>query len=118
MMRLYWMAGDRDAALAQYKRCSEILRDELGVDPMRETTRVYHQMANNLFSQPPPLKLAPAQPGSLNPGETPEGSLQALAEKTLLRLHYLQSLLEDTRSELRTIESLIHHELLNSDVSR
>ena len=49
MMRLYWMAGDRDSALAQYRRCAQILGDELGIAPMRETAQVYHQMAHNQY---------------------------------------------------------------------
>jgi hypothetical protein len=138
MMRLYWQAGDRDAALAQYKRCNQILRDELGVAPMRETTLVYQQMAHNQYSPPlaarspsaMPPAVSPAMPMALPPAlpqtrqhrnaaaEPADGGLQALAEKTLQRVQYLQSLLEETRAELRSIETLIHHELLNSDLAK
>jgi DNA-binding SARP family transcriptional activator len=117
MMRLYWMAGDRDAALAQYKRCCEILRDELGVAPMRETAQVFQQMAHGQYM--PSLATRLVNPG-LETGvqhkllEIREGGLQDLAEKTLQRVHYLQTLLEDTRTELSYIESLINRELLNS----
>jgi len=37
LMRLYAASGDRHCALEQYKRCVEILRDELGVEPSDET---------------------------------------------------------------------------------
>lgn len=121
MMRLYWMAGDRDAALAQYKRCCEILQDELGVAPMRETTQVYQQMANNLYPPPGLVVAAPSpaiRPPHSHSSDAQEKGVQNLAEKTLQRVVYLQNLLEETRAELHYLESLIHRELLNSNISK
>jgi DNA-binding SARP family transcriptional activator len=119
MMRLYWMAGDRDSALAQYRRCAQILGDELGIAPMRETALVYHQMAHNQYiPERPGIEPLPALSSSPARGKSPaqnENSLHTLAEKTLQRVQYLQAMLEETRSELRQIESLIHQELLNTD---
>jgi DNA-binding SARP family transcriptional activator len=37
LMALHYMRGDRPAALLQYERCRELLRDELGVSPMPQT---------------------------------------------------------------------------------
>ena len=37
LMRLLAAAGHREAALAQYQRCTELLRTELGLAPMAET---------------------------------------------------------------------------------
>jgi DNA-binding SARP family transcriptional activator len=102
MMRLYWQAGDRSAALAQYKRCAQILREELGIAPLQETTSVYQQMIHNQYV-----------PGALKPAlrrNTPDQGLQALAEKALQRLNYLQQMLEETNAELRQIETLLHPE--------
>jgi DNA-binding SARP family transcriptional activator len=38
VMRCLWRAGNRAAALQQYEACARLLRDELDVPPMRETT--------------------------------------------------------------------------------
>jgi predicted ATPase/DNA-binding SARP family transcriptional activator len=38
----YLAAGDRAEALAQYERCRAVLQRELGVDPLPETTALYH----------------------------------------------------------------------------
>jgi DNA-binding SARP family transcriptional activator len=37
IMALHYQRGDRPAALLQYERCRELLRDELGVSPMAQT---------------------------------------------------------------------------------
>ena len=106
MMRLYWQAGNRSAALAQYKRCAQILREELGIAPLQEITTIYHQMIHNQYS-PVLQRMAPER--SLS-----DQGLHALAEKALLRLQYLQQMLEETNAELRQIETQLHSNLLNS----
>jgi len=116
MMRLYWQSGNRSAALAQYKRCVQILREELGIAPLQETTAVYQQMIHNQYS---PEVQRMGSKGALNgrndkPGVSDQG-LQALAEKALQRVQILQRMLEETNSELRQIETLIHSNLLNSE---
>jgi DNA-binding SARP family transcriptional activator len=44
LMRMYYCAGDRTAALRQYYRCVETLREELGVEPAESTKVLYHAM--------------------------------------------------------------------------
>ncbi len=41
LMRLLAMEGERSAALAQYETCRRILQQELGVEPMTETTALF-----------------------------------------------------------------------------
>lgn len=41
LMRLYALSGRRAAALKQYRECVRLLRRELGVSPLEETTAVY-----------------------------------------------------------------------------
>ncbi len=44
---LMWMlarTGDRSGALAQYETCRQVLAQELGVEPVRETTALYEQI--------------------------------------------------------------------------
>lgn len=44
LMRLYYLAGDRTAALRQYDRCVEALHRELAVRPARRTIALYEQI--------------------------------------------------------------------------
>jgi len=41
LMACYYRLGDRAAAIRQYHRCVELLRDELGLSPMPETENLY-----------------------------------------------------------------------------
>ncbi len=113
MMRLYWSLGDRNAALAQYKRCTQILRDELGIPPMKETTQVYLQMIHNRYN---PIEADRGNHVSLplvrNAG--PEESNQPLARQALHKLQYLHEVIEEAGRELRTLENLINSVLLDS----
>ncbi len=61
-MALLSHSGQRSAALAQYETCCRVLRDELGVEPMAETTALYERIReaavtppNNLPSPPTPI---------------------------------------------------------------
>jgi predicted ATPase/DNA-binding SARP family transcriptional activator len=44
VMRLLAAAGQRNAALAQYQNCRQILEAELGVEPEEGTTALYHSI--------------------------------------------------------------------------
>jgi DNA-binding SARP family transcriptional activator len=44
VMRLYAAQGRRDLLRRQYDRLCSLLLDELGVEPMPETTREYHRL--------------------------------------------------------------------------
>src|SRR6266545_2065585 len=41
LMRVFARQGRRNAALAQYARCRQVLADELGIEPVAETTALY-----------------------------------------------------------------------------
>jgi DNA-binding SARP family transcriptional activator len=101
MMRLYWLAGNRPAALAQYRRCAQILREELNILPMRETSAVYQQMIHNQY---PALHAAPVPP--LAAPET-NAVPPLVNENLILRLQRLQQVIEDTRIELSQLEALL-----------
>lgn len=51
LMQLYAWAGQRAAALHQYRECVQVMEQELGVAPLEETTRLYQAIKEN---QPPP----------------------------------------------------------------
>jgi predicted ATPase/DNA-binding SARP family transcriptional activator len=52
-MLAYCRLGQRDAALAQYRRCREIVRGELDAEPMRETTELYQAILEGWFAVEP-----------------------------------------------------------------
>jgi DNA-binding SARP family transcriptional activator/Tfp pilus assembly protein PilF len=55
LMQLYAWAGQRAAALRQYRECVRTLEGELGVSPLEETTRSYQAIKENDLPSPPVL---------------------------------------------------------------
>jgi DNA-binding SARP family transcriptional activator len=55
LMQLYAWAGQRAAALRQYRECVRILEGELGVSPLEETTGIYEAIQENDLPPPPAL---------------------------------------------------------------
>ncbi len=55
LMRLLARSGQRGAALAQYDLCRETLADELGAEPMPETTALYERLKAAAEVTLPPL---------------------------------------------------------------
>ncbi len=102
MMHLFWLLVDRNAALAQYKRCVQILREELDVAPMKRTTRLYQLMLHNQY-EPDAWPDALSETGP----QTQTQPLQTLDQQTLQLVQRLQSSLEETRAELRILKGLI-----------
>ena len=51
LMRLLALNGQRGAALAQYESCRSLLAEELGVEPGEETTKLYEQIRDGMFSR-------------------------------------------------------------------
>ncbi|MEM7342708.1 MAG: bacterial transcriptional activator domain-containing protein [Chloroflexota bacterium] len=113
MMRLYWLAGNRSAALSQYKRCVQILGEELGVDPMKETTQLYQSMQHNQFN--PNIDTVQPSSTALSPLVRSDESLQRLADQSLQRLNNLQKIVDETSEELRSLERLIRATLLGTE---
>jgi DNA-binding SARP family transcriptional activator len=52
VMRLQAWAGQRNAALHQYRECVRILAQELGVAPLAETTELYEAIKGNRLARP------------------------------------------------------------------
>jgi predicted ATPase/DNA-binding SARP family transcriptional activator len=57
MMLLLARSGQRSAALAQYETCRRILAEELGIEPLAETTALYRRLK---AAAPPPHNLPPS----------------------------------------------------------
>jgi DNA-binding SARP family transcriptional activator len=110
MMRLYWLMGDRDAALTQYQHCTQILHESLGLLPMEETTRLYQQMVHNQFR--PTI-----QPDTYNTRlpftVSPDESTQVMMEYALQRIHRLHATIDEASAELHHIEHFIRETMFN-----
>lgn len=104
MMWLYALAGNREAALSQYRRCRQILQDEFGVDPMAETQQIFEALQANQFD--PHNWAGVAGLGSQQKG-TEALVLQPIIKRALLRLQNLQDSLAGTHAELQALEQLI-----------
>lgn len=64
LMRLFVLNGQRAQALRQFESCRDLLRRELAIPPMGETTALYRQIAEHALALDPPspasMPLAPA----------------------------------------------------------
>ena len=71
-MRAYCCLGQRYAALEQYRRCREIVREELGAEPMVETGELYQAILEGRFAvgRVRPVQI-PAEAPSVPTGRSP-----------------------------------------------
>jgi DNA-binding SARP family transcriptional activator len=53
LMRIHYLAGDRTAALRQFRQCAAALHEELGVKPSRHTLRLHEQIRSDDLDTPP-----------------------------------------------------------------
>ncbi|MBG7609481.1 MAG: bacterial transcriptional activator domain-containing protein [Anaerolineae bacterium] len=111
MMWLYYLAGNRNAALTQYKRCCQTLMDELGVYPMGETKYMHELILNNEFNAQSWLgnQLTPIFPEKIT-----DRSIRPLVKRALKKLNGLQEIIEGTSAELRLIEQKINEAMTES----
>jgi DNA-binding SARP family transcriptional activator len=100
MMRLYWQAGNRGAALAQYKLCNQILQETFDVSPLEETTHLYEQMKYGQFDS----RLWARYEADHGPVRAETEDSMLLAEQILQRMHRLEATIEQASAELRQIE--------------
>lgn len=108
MMQLYALIGNQAGALAQYKRCCQILKEELGVSPMPETKSIYEDILHQkVYSR-----------SYIHP--YPEGTnlseIMASARYALQTLHDLQKLVQETSVELQHLENLINQAILPTEL--
>lgn len=111
LMRLHYMAGDRTAALRQYRRCVDALAQELGVRPETRTDALHEQIRLSRAGDPAPDAGHDAPPPPLEEtSTTPEvlNGPQDLVPGVLGRLRQFQSALgrmqRDVRRDIRAIE--------------
>lgn len=104
MMWLYSLADNRNAAIRQYKRCKEILRDELGIRPMLETQKIYALLLQNEYN---PKTWSGYQIGASISENGTESAICNLVRQALNKLTRLQETIEGTSIELQLIEQMI-----------
>lgn len=91
LMRLYYLAGDRAAALQQYKRCVVALDEELGVQPGKSTRVLYEQL------QADHIAVAPL---STQEGKTTSTAIDRALPDLLALLRQLRTVLDELQHGL------------------
>ena len=91
MMRLLALGGDRTGALRQYGQCVQVLKEELGVAPARQTSDLYHEIYEDRFPRAE-AGLIPEAP------DRPPGSLGEI-------LSSLQQMQAEIHKILRTMQN-------------
>ena len=105
LMRLHALAGDRTAALRQYRVCVRALQDELGVDPAQGTQRLYEQIRAD--RPPDALPTPPATPAPPTPTAAVDSTPAALLAELLHSFNHLQTILHHIQHQVDSnIESL------------
>ncbi len=80
LMQIYASSGQRNAALRQFRECSEILRRELDVAPDSETRALHQQILRNESPTAVQATLVePARPAAVVPGPAPGASWTPVA---------------------------------------
>lgn len=106
LMRLYYLNGDRAAALRQYEQCVTILDEELAVKPSKRTIALYKQILAEQLVEPEPITSSPteAQPTAIStptkPQPPPEPSTSPIIE-TLVYLIQIQEFLANLQNQVQ-----------------
>jgi DNA-binding SARP family transcriptional activator len=105
MMLLYWLNGEPAAALAQYSRCAQILRDQIGVAPTEETAALHEKMLHHRFSPAPNT----VRTNRLQI-ETAASLSDEVIETALGRIQLLMRMVEETNKELHNLQDMLQKE--------
>jgi DNA-binding SARP family transcriptional activator len=101
IMRMYYLAGDRTAALRQFDGCVEALKKELNVGPTQSTLKLYEQICVDRYAQ---YSIAPDPNSEITEPYT-------LALNTLMHLKQVQNkiieLQGEVQQEIQAIERAI-----------
>jgi DNA-binding SARP family transcriptional activator len=93
LMRLYYLAGDRTAALRQYEHCAAALNEELGVKPARRTVALYEQMRADQFEG--------LKPALTTISNSPSSADSPPVSEVMERLRQLRALLSDIHRQVQ-----------------
>ena len=108
MMRLYYLAGERTAALRQYERCVEALRKDLGVEPTSNTKALYRQIREDRLQ---PVQGVPCVILKAASNDADGDDVAAMLADTLKRLKsyqlVLSALQQRIQQDIHTIENIL-----------
>jgi DNA-binding SARP family transcriptional activator len=105
MMRLFWKLGDQDAAVAQYKRCVQILGDELGIPPIEKTRQLYQEIISGPYISDEPALVGTAETG--NHVAKQDESIAQLLCQTSDRLNQLKHTVQEINREIKRLETVL-----------
>lgn len=102
LMRLYYLSGNRSAALRQYGNCVANLARELGVKPRGCTEQLYRQICQD--------ELVPAAAHATAAAEQLAGNVESQHFSNLQRIRSeLRQVLQQVETEIQQIERLLQH---------
>lgn len=103
VMLLHWYAGDRDAAIAQYKQCAAVLDEALGIRPMEVTQKLYQRILHH--EQPRRIDTADA------------GASGQRIQHILQRIQELRTVIQQANTELEALEEIVRELALDTQSS-
>lgn len=102
LMRLLFLLGDRTGALRQYDQCKSALRQELDMEPCRQTQTLAEQIRRDRLDMPIIDQAFPQLAGNENPS-----SLDALLNCLNNFNHTLTTIQSQLHTQIREIEHLM-----------
>lgn len=97
VMRCHYHNGNRPLALRQYALCEQLLREDLGVEPMEETRRIQETIL--AVSPPPPAGTAPERIARSGPQRTPVQKVDMALSNINSARHWLEDASQDMRQD-------------------
>lgn len=102
LMYLYYLSGDRTAALRQFERCVAALKQELGVKPERRTLELYDRIKSDRL---------PTAESADNSFTIPR---ESISPEIVNRLKQLQTILSGVQRriqrDIKAVEGILHSE--------
>jgi ABC-type oligopeptide transport system substrate-binding subunit/DNA-binding SARP family transcriptional activator len=94
-MRAYCRLGQRNAALEQYRRFQQVIREELGAQPMSETSELHQAILEGRFAVGHPPEMLPVPIRVIKPRPAGRDPLDALATSPWVGRQQEMALLDD-----------------------
>jgi DNA-binding SARP family transcriptional activator len=106
LMRLYYLSGDRAAALRQYEQCAAALNEELGMQPSKRTIALYKQMLAEQLVEPEPT-FTPTEAQPALDSSTFSSLVEALGHLTQLQ-EFLANLQSQVQQSIQQVEQALN----------
>lgn len=103
IMMIHWLAGDREAALQQYRSCCDVLELQLGLKPMGKTQQLFESIRRS-------VSLPDGAASKMMEASQLKATGPSLRE-LLHKLHFLEMIAEQTKTELHVLEHMIQQVL-------